>query len=386
MAVAVEAAAAGKRVLWGAPVYDQVRIAWDETQYAAAALAVFNQGTMTAAFPRQHGAIIFRSLDDPDNARGHTADGVIIDECSSVKAEAWQEVLRPMLIDTNGWAWGLGTPRGRNWFWREWLAAHAYPDAAAWQIPTVGVTFTAEGIAYAPHPLENPDIPFREIEQLYQTLSEPVFRQEILAEFLEAEGLVFRHILEAATVAPLTAAVPGQHYIIGCDWGRTTDATAFAVVDVRNRSCVALDRMTRIDYALQVGRLQALAAAFQPTAILAEQNSMGGPLVEHLQRLHLPVQGFTTTNASKAEIIQALALAFERQQIRILADPHLIAELQAFEVAGLPSGLPRYQAAEGFHDDTVIALALAWWGAQTTAPIVAPDFADFRRPSPWKIR
>src|SRR5215475_14857955 len=66
MAVAVEAAAAGKRVLWGAPVYDQVRIAWDETQYAAAALAVFNQGTMTAAFPRQHGAIIFRSLDDPD--------------------------------------------------------------------------------------------------------------------------------------------------------------------------------------------------------------------------------------------------------------------------------------------------------------------------------
>src|SRR5262245_11819224 len=208
VAIAVEAAAASKRVLWAAPVYDQVRIAWNETLYAAQDNASFNQGTMTATFPRG-GLILFRSLDDPDNARGHTADGVIIDECGSVKAEAWQEVLRPMLMDTNGWAWGVGTPRGRNWFWREWLSAQARPDSAAWQIPTVGVAFTESGIAYAPHPLENPQIPFSEITQLYHTLSEPVFRQEILAEFLEAEGLVFRKILESATATPLARGAAG---------------------------------------------------------------------------------------------------------------------------------------------------------------------------------
>ena len=76
----------------------------------------------------------------------------------------------------------------------------------------------------------------------------------------------------------------------------------------------------------------------------------------------MPVQPFTTTNASKQQAIDALALAFERQDITIIPDPVLIGELQAFEAKRLPSGMLRYQAPEGMHDDTVIALALAWQG------------------------
>ena len=63
-------------------------MAWDETRRAAAGVATFNQTRMTALFPRG-GAILYRSLDDPDNARGHTADGVVVDECADVKPEAW---------------------------------------------------------------------------------------------------------------------------------------------------------------------------------------------------------------------------------------------------------------------------------------------------------
>ena len=89
---------------------------------------------------------------------------------------------------------------------------------------------------------------------------------------------------------------------------------------------------------------------------------MGGPLVEALQRMDLPVQPFTTTNATKASIVDALALAFERGDIRIPNDATLIAELQAFELDKLPSGLIRYAAPAGFHDDCVMSLALAWSG------------------------
>ncbi len=42
----------------------------------------------------------------------------------------------------------------------------------------------------------------------------------------------------------------------------------------------------------------------------------------------------------------------------------LIAELESFEANRLPSGKWRYSAPDGMHDDTVIALALAWYGTQ----------------------
>jgi len=38
----------------------------------------------------------------------------------------------------------------------------------------------------------------------------------------------------------------------------------------------------------------------------------------------------------------------------------LIGELQAYEMERLPSGMLRYSAPDGMHDDTVMALALGW--------------------------
>src|SRR5262245_29897448 len=82
MSICVEAALQGQTWLWGAPTYDQVRIAWEETRRAAAgapADADFRKSEMTVQF-RDRGRILFRSLDNPDNARGWTAHGVVIDE------------------------------------------------------------------------------------------------------------------------------------------------------------------------------------------------------------------------------------------------------------------------------------------------------------------
>jgi len=114
---------------------------------------------------------------------------------------------------------------------------------------------------------------------------------------------------------------------------------------------------------MQRGRLLGLCDRFRPSVVLAEENSIGAPIIEQLVRDGVPVQPFVTSNSSKAEIIDALTLAFERQTIRIVDDPVLIGELESFEATRLPSGLMRYAAAEGCHDDTVMALALAWWAA-----------------------
>ena len=166
------------------------------------------------------------------------------------------------------------------------------------------------------------------------------------------------------------AATAGAEYVIGVDWGKHNDFTSLAVLNTGRRALVHLDRFNQIDYAVQLGRLRALVERFKPTAIIAEMNSMGEPLVEQLQREGLPVQGFQTTNASKTQAIDALALAFERGDLSIIPDPVMVGELQAYEMERLPSGMVRYSAPAGLHDDTVMALALAWQGVVTRAPLL----------------
>jgi hypothetical protein len=94
---------------------------------------------------------------------------------------------------------------------------------------------------------------------------------------------------------------------------------------------------------------------------------MGGPLVEQLQREGLPVQGFTMTAPAKMRLVDDLALAFERDALRIIPHEVLIAELSAYEAERLPGGLIRYNAPSGQHDDTVVATMLAWSGASYVA-------------------
>jgi hypothetical protein len=276
---------------------------------------------------------------------------VVVDEAAMIRhlEEAWNAVLRPTLVDYRGGAWFLSTPKGLNFFKRlfDRGADPGYPDWAAWQMPT----------------LSNPYIPPDEVADSQRTLPERTFQQEFNAVFLESEGAVFRKVHEAATAIPQTGRLEGHHYSVGCDWGRAHDFSAFCVVDCTTREVVCLDRSNQVDYTVQVGRLRALCERFKPDAVYAEQNAMGEPLVEQLQRMSLPVYPFQTTNASKMAVIDALALALEREELRLLPDEVLLNELLAYQAERLPSGLIRYSAPEGLHDDCVISLALAYYGA-----------------------
>lgn len=89
-----------------------------------------------------------------------------------------------------------------------------------------------------------------------------------------------------------------------------------------------------------------------------------------MQEFSTSVVGVQLTNATKANLVESLALAFEQAAIRILPDPILIGELQAYEMQRLPSGLLRYSAPDGMHDDAVMALALAWQGIQDSGPLL----------------
>jgi hypothetical protein len=295
------------------------------------------------------GLLQMKSADAPDSLRGTGLDLVVMDEAAFCAPEVWNTALRPTLSDRRGRALFISTPKGRNYFWQLYNGASdkCVDERSAWQrfkFPTSS----------------NPFIPAEEIADAKAKMPERIFLQEYMAEFIDDSGLVFRRVAEASTSVVQQQAILGHDYVIGCDWGKMLDFTVLSVVDCKLQAQCYVERFNQIDYALQVQRLGALARRFKPVCIVAESNAMGEPIIEQLQREGLPVMPFLTTAASKKDMIESLELAIERLEIRLLKDEVQTSELLAYESERLPSGIFRYSAPSGCHDDTVIALALAW--------------------------
>jgi hypothetical protein len=344
----IRATLQGKPVAWFSPSYKLMAETWRELRHLLKTVTIVKNEQEKRLELMGGGSIDLWSLDSIDSGRGRKYALVVIDEAAMIAElkEAWQETIRPTLTDYEGEAWFLSTPKGMNYF-RLLFDRGQDPereDWASWQMPTAS----------------NPYIKPREIEVARLDLTEAAFDQEYLALFLNWEGSVFRRVAEAATATPLEEPQAGHDYIIGCDWGRSNDYTVFLVLDAMTHTIVKMDRSNRVDYRVQCDRLRALSNRWHPSQIIAELNSIGQPVIEQLTRDGLRIQPFTTTNSSKAQAIEALVLAFERGDITIPNDPVLVGELVSYQAEKLPSGLTRYTAPSGQHDDTVMALAMAW--------------------------
>lgn len=339
---------------WFAPTYKLMIEVWIEARRAFAGEIVSANKT-EMRMELKNGAIFdMWTLDNPDAGRGRKYARVIIDEAAMVKnlLDAWQSSIRPTLTDLKGDAWFLSTPRGRNGFWQLYQLGiePAETEWACWQMPTAA----------------NPYIDATEIEAARQMLPALTFEQEYLAVFLEGQGSVFRNIAVCLNAPPATPEQHTGHRIVaGADWAQSRDFTAFSFGCLDCKAEVDRDRFNKIDYAFQVERLKLLCDKWRPAAILTELNSIGQPIFEALQRMGLPVVGFTTTASSKPPLIENMALALERAEWQFQPDPVWTAEMEAYERTVSPvTGRSSYSAPEGIHDDTIISRALMLWQAQ----------------------
>jgi LmbE family N-acetylglucosaminyl deacetylase len=135
-------------------------------------------------------------------------------------------------------------------------------------------------------------------------------------------------------------------------------------MDVTTGEMAFMDRFNRVDYSVLEDRLEAVYRRFNLDMMTIEDNSIGQGVIDHLRNRGLSINTFTTTNSTKHAAITALQSAFEHSRIKIINDPALIGELQAFEAKRNNSGTFTYSAPEGMHDDSVMALALAWHGLE----------------------
>lgn len=300
------------------------------------------------------GSAEFWSLENEDAGRSRKYHEVGIDEAGLVQnlGDIWHAAISPTLIDYQGGAFLAGTPKGRNFFAQcyQWGQDPLMTDWASWQMPTNA----------------NPHIPESEIDRQRQSMPERLAQQEIDAIFLEDSGGVFRNVATCSTGTPQPP-ISGHQYTIGCDFAKSQDFSSFSVWDVATRTEVYLDRSNKVDYEVQIQRLVALAQRYNNATLVPETNSIGVPIIEQLERRGVTVLPFTTTNATKSAAIEAMQLALEQQSVTLLNDPIATAEMQAYEMERLPSGMFRYSAPEGQHDDTIVSRLLGFYGVNNPA-------------------
>lgn len=291
--------------------------------------------------------IYIKSADAPESLVSEILDGLVCDEFAQWKATIWQQHLEPMLVVKKAPAVFVGTPRGRNWAWDLWRHAGVDPDWSAHH-------WTA---------LDSPYFPREEFERLRREMPERIFRQEILAEFLEGGGEVFRNV--DGCVGPL--GVRDGYTVLGVDLAKVRDWTAIHALNSQ-RMTVETQRMQRVDWSLQKLRIIETYRRLDAVRALVDATGVGDPIVEDLRKAGLQVEPVVFTGPLKSALVENLMLLFEQGAIRIPQDPILIDELKGFTFETLPSGRDRYSAPDGRHDDTVMALALAAWGLRHLAP------------------
>lgn len=283
--------------------------------------------------------IIFRGSDNEDSLRGYTLKGATLDECGVMKKSVWSTNVRPMLMIHRGWADFYGTPKGWNWFRDIYMVARSSNEWEAVNLPSN----------------DGPLVSREEFEEIRATTDSLTFRQEYLAEFIEDGSGVFRNV-RACIGGELEAYKPGDQYIAGVDLAKSKDWTVIIIVNVSTMHVAYFERFNQIDWSVQEQRIKNALRRYGCIANI-DATGVGDPIYERLSAAGAAVAPVKFTAQTKAHLIQNLALMIENQEITFPEIPELISELTVFNA--LPGRFTKYEAPAGYHDDCVIALALA---------------------------
>ena len=103
-----------------APTYKQAKnIAWDLLKIYSRVIPgiEYNEAELTVKYPNGSKLTLY-GADNPDSLRGIGLWGVVFDEYSQQPSNIFTEIIRPALADHQGYAIWIGTPKGKNEFFR----------------------------------------------------------------------------------------------------------------------------------------------------------------------------------------------------------------------------------------------------------------------------
>jgi hypothetical protein len=302
-----------------------------------------------------NGAVIwFKSADKPDSLYGEDVYAAVMDEASRTKEDAWFAV-RSTLTATRGPIRIIGNVKGRrNWFYQLARKAENNEDES------FGYHKITALDAVAAHVLDG-----AEIEDAKKLLPEMVFKELYMAEAADDGGNPFGLAAIARCAHLPGVQIDSPSVCGGTDFAKKQDWTVDIGLDQHGR--VSQFARMQVPWELQLPELKTIIRR-RPT--LADATGVGDMAVERLQKecgLGI-VEGYIFSSKSKQILMEGLALAIQAGEVAYPAAPdgslafdhpgHIQRELETFEYVYTRTGV-QYSAPEGFHDDCVMALALA---------------------------
>lgn len=187
------------------------------------------------------GAFILQAKSEnrPNSLVGEALSGVILDEAAKMKQITWDQLIRPTLADFGGWAIFTSTPEGKNWFHKLYMDSIQPTNEGwngfripSWKNPHVFRQPTEDAdVKRMLHMMnEHPELTSfeiikseqltidKEIAQLANDLTIPMFQQEVAADFTDFVGKVFKEFDEE-THTRLLKFNPSWETVAAVDYG-----------------------------------------------------------------------------------------------------------------------------------------------------------------------
>ena len=150
-----------------------------------------------------------KSAENPDRLRGANLDWVWIDEAAMISKECW-DILRARVLASRGKIWITTTPAGKS----NWTYSDFYVEACKDE--------SEYGVVKA-RTVDNLSILSEDVERLRAGYSEEFAAQELDAEFVSFEGLIYKKFDPASQVMPVVDVIrrtsDSQEWAAGVDWG-----------------------------------------------------------------------------------------------------------------------------------------------------------------------
>lgn len=344
------------KIIVAGPSLDQAKIYFDilAGSLEKSPLKVFVKGTKLSPFPtlvlKNGSEIAIRSTAQEGRfLRGRKVHMVILTEAAFVKDSVYHKVILPMRLDTRATIILESTPSGHNYFFDEFQRGR--------EDPKIGIFHATV--------YDNPAIAKEDIEDAKKRVPDYVWRQEYLAEFIEDDTVFFKWsiIAEAFDDYAPTGYIEGHRYSMGVDLAKYRNYTVVVVLDVSEEpyKIAEFHRFNQVPYEKTIKLINELQAKYRCTVNL-DATGVGEPVSERVNAC----RPFVFSTASKSELLHNLLLAFEQRKFLLPASNAVLRdELRYFRRVQAGQHL-RLEAPEGYHDDCVIALALAVWGAKTS--------------------
>jgi hypothetical protein len=198
------------------------------------------------------------------------------------------------------------------------------------------------------------------LESVKKRFPDRIYRQEVLAEFLEDGSSVFPGVDNCATYDGSSEPEPGEQYVIGYDPARSVDFSGVAIRNSRGE-CVRVLQWTGKPWTRQMDEIAYLSNHYNHAPVIIDRTGIGDALPEALTQRGIEVEPVFINNPEKEKMVNHLAMLIEQKLISYPNFPALIAELKDYRYTFTKSGNIQFSASSSRrNDDLVTAVFLAY--------------------------